>query len=300
MRSTAELSLNDELSASFRRSWTADLADLVKRPLFPTPHIMAPYNFDAQDTDIVLRSSDGKEFHVHSLVLRLASAVFQDMFNLPRPTEPPSQTPAIDISESSDILQPFLQYLYPRSPPTVSDLPMWEALYTIADKYIAEGVMKSLQDILLHKFLVVFPLRVYAIASRWGIAEVAKIASTRTLKIDIFKDLPREDAELMGGVACQQLYLLHFNRREAIRGVVANHLISSEHCGCSPPDYSLLVPVLSQNAVRTHWLTTEALHEASSLFQPKACGNECRNASKNAHSYFISILKEISKLPRTI
>jgi len=64
---------------------------------------MAPYNFDAPDTDAVLLSSDGKEFHVHRLILSLASPVFRGMFSLPQPTEPTSQIPTIDVAESSDI-----------------------------------------------------------------------------------------------------------------------------------------------------------------------------------------------------
>ena len=90
---------------------------------------MAPYNFDAPDADAILRSSDGKEPRVDRLILSLASLVFRNMFSLPQRTEPPSHTPSVDVPEPSDILQPFIQYLYPRSPPKVSDLAMWAVLY---------------------------------------------------------------------------------------------------------------------------------------------------------------------------
>ena len=265
---------------------------------------MAPYNFDAPDADAILRSSDGKEFHIHRIILSLASPVFQGMFNLPQSTNPPSQIPTIDVAESSDILEPFLQYLYPRSPPTIPNSVMWANLYTIADKYGAEVVMDLLRIILIPQFLEMSPLRVYALASHWGLEEEAKIASTRTLTIDISGGLPKDDAELMGGDACQRLYLLHINRREAARVLVTNHpLPSTSHpfCGCPSPGYISLVPTLSQRVAARPWLTAEDLYkEAARWNYPIPCSEDCRNAFKNMHVYFNSLLEGISELPRTI
>ncbi|KAF9648941.1 hypothetical protein BDM02DRAFT_2013731 [Thelephora ganbajun] len=265
---------------------------------------MAPYSFDAPDTDAILRSSDGKEFPVHKLILSLSSPVFQGMFGLPQPTDPSPQIASIDVPEPSDILQPFIQYLYPRSPPKVSDLSAWAALYTVADKYGAEAVMESLRDMLIPRFLETFPLRVYALASRWGLEEEAKIASTRTLSMDIMTEFPREDADLMGGVACQQLYLLHFSRREAARALIESHPLpsaSDPSCGCPPPVYSSLVPTLCRRVTTTPWLTAEEMYrEVAKWDYPNKCNNYCRNTTKNKHAYFSSILKGVSELPQTI
>jgi hypothetical protein len=184
---------------------------------------MAPYDFNAPDADAILRSSDGKELHVHRLILNLSSPVFEGMFALPQPTETPPQIPTVDLSEPSDVLKPFIQYLYPRSQPNITDLSMWAALYTIADKYTVEAVMELLRNMLIPRFLEKFPLRVYALASRWGFKEDAKTASRGTLTINILKHFPREDAELMGGGACQQIYLLHLNRREAALALLSSH-----------------------------------------------------------------------------
>jgi len=265
---------------------------------------MAPYDFDAPDTDAILRSSDGKEFRVHRLILSLSSPVFQGMFGLPQPTGASPEIPTVDVSEPSDILQPFIQYLYPRSPPRISDISMWEALYTVADKYAAEVVTDPLRDMLIPRFLETSPLRVYALASRWGFEEEAKIASTRTLTIDISKDLPREDAELMGGVACQQLYLLHLNRREAARNLVVDHsplAPSNKICNCSPPACRSLLPGLHQRVATIPWLTAEELYEEVAKYHYTIrCGPICRNEATSMHAYFSPILKGISELPRTI
>jgi hypothetical protein len=224
--------------------------------------------------------------------------------SLPRPNEPPAELPIIYVPESSDILQPFLQHLYPRSPPRVTDISMWAALYTIADKYGAEVVTDPLRDMLIPCFLETSPLRVYALASRWGFEEEAKTASRRTLTMDIFKDFPREDAELMGGVACQRLYLLHFNRREAARALIASHPPPSTEdrsCKCSPPQYVSLVLALCQHVAVKPWLTTEELYEEVARWgYPTQCSSACRNAIKNMHAYFSSILRGVSELPQTI
>ena len=266
---------------------------------------MSPYDFDAPDADTILRSSDGNDFRVHRLILSLASPAFQGMFSLPQSTESPSQIPTIDVPEPSDILQPFLQYLYPRLPPNITDISMWAALYTTADKYGAEVVMGLLRDMLIPRFLEIAPLRVYALASHWGFEEEAKIASMRTLTIDVLRDLPLEDAELMGGAACQKLYRLHFNRQEAARALVTNHPLptpSDSSCKCPPPGSTCLVPALRQRVATRPWLTAEELFEEAARWRcPTQCSSsECRNSFKNMHTYFASLLKAISELPQTI
>ena len=108
----------------------------------------------------------------------------------------------------------------------------------------------------------------------------------------------------MGGGACQQLYLLHFNRREAARNLITDHhrpFPSDSSCQYPPPDYSGLVPVLCQRVATIPWLTAEELYgEASRCHYPPRCNNACRNAFKNMHAYFTSLLKGISELPQTI
>jgi len=262
---------------------------------------MVPYDFNSPGADAVLRSSDGKEFLVHRLILSLSSPVFEGMIGLPQPSP---EIPNVDLSDPSDVLEPFIQYLYPRSPPKINDIAMWAAMYTIADKYGAEAVMEPLREMLIPRFLEKSPLRVYALASRWGFEEEARTASRKTLTLDIFKKFPREDAELMGGGACQQLYLLHFNRREAARSLVEKHPLpvsKDSSCTCSPLGCKRVTTALSQRVGTKPWLTAEELCvEIAQGDYPKKCGNSCRNTIKNVHAYFTSLLKAISDLPQTI
>ena len=182
---------------------------------------------------------------------------------------------------------------------------MWTALYAIADKYGAGVVMEHLKGILIPWFLEASPLRVYALASRWGLEEEAKIASRGTLTMDIFQELPREDAELMGGHACQRLYLLHFNRREAARALVEKHPRPSPmrpSCLCGfPPVWSGLVSALSQRVAARPWLTAEELYEEAAKYDyQKICSPTCCHSFRNMHVYFSSLLKGLSDLPQTV
>ena len=265
---------------------------------------MAPYDFDAPDADVILRSSDGKELRVHRLILSLTSPVFQGMFNLPQSTTPPSQIPTIDVAESSDILQPFIQYLYPRSSPTISDLAMWADLYTVADKYGAEAVMDPLREMLIPRFLEASPLRVYALASHLGFEEEAKAASRGTLTIDISNGVPEEDVKLMGSIACQKLYLLHLQRRDKARALVNSYTYGfvGYACSCPPMNFHAVIHILSQHVSTKPWLTVEDLYEAAGATNMIAmCGGHgCRNSFGNIRVWFSGILEGVSKLPQTI
>ncbi|OSD05502.1 hypothetical protein PYCCODRAFT_1465386 [Trametes coccinea BRFM310] len=53
--------------------------------------------FDQPSADIVLRSSDGVDFHVHSQILAQASPFFATMFSLPQPLKRSACSPASDI-----------------------------------------------------------------------------------------------------------------------------------------------------------------------------------------------------------
>lgn len=266
---------------------------------------MAPYDFQAPNADVILRTSDGKELPVHKLILSLASPVFQGMFSLPQPNEPaPSHTPVVDVPESSDILEPFLQYFYPFSPPKVSDVAMWADLYSIADKYDAEVVMETLRDILIPRFLETSPFRVYALASRWDLEEEANIASKKTLAFDALGEFPQEDAELMGGVACQKIYHLHIRCRDKARALVSSRnyrFKDNWNCSCPPLDFHAVAQALSQRVSSKPWLSAEELYEEAARFEgAKKCPGGCRNSFKNIHVWLSSILRDLHEIPQTI
>ena len=269
---------------------------------------MAPYDCNASDADLILRTSDEKELRVHSAILGQASPVFKAMLNLPQTTESPSQLPSMKLPESSNDLVPFIQYLYPRSRPKIPDITAWGAVCAVAGKYQAEGVKDSLGEILLPRFLEASPLRVYALASRWGFEEEAKIASTRILTLGILKDLTSEDAELMGGVACRKLFLLHTNYREGVMSVLINSggPLSPGHvmCNCSAKIRHIYLRSIAHVVGEKNPLNIEAIRQVAgnSMRWPDRCGAgaDCDWAEGSKAGWLDTLEAGVSNLPTSI
>ena len=127
---------------------------------------MSGKHFGTADADVILRSVDGQEFHVHKSMLSITSPVFRDMFTLPQPPSPgPSSIPVVDMCELGNVLDLFLRCLYPVSRPAVEDLGLLEALLTAAEKYETDVVLDVVGSWLVTpENLKKDPLRAYAIA----------------------------------------------------------------------------------------------------------------------------------------
>lgn len=127
---------------------------------------MSGEHFGTTDADVILRSADGQEFHVHKSMLSIASPVFRDMFTLPQPPSPgPSSIPVVDMCELGNVLDLFLRCLYPVSKPVIEDFGLLEALLTAAEKYEAGVVLDVVKSWLaIPENLGRDPLRAYAIA----------------------------------------------------------------------------------------------------------------------------------------
>ena len=76
--------------------------------------------FNEITADAILRTADGVDFHVHQVILSLASPFFKTMFTL---TQPPRLTDtsasgiakrdSIPVTEDSVVLDSLLRFIYP-------------------------------------------------------------------------------------------------------------------------------------------------------------------------------------------
>ena len=71
--------------------------------------------FDVSDTNLVIRSSDLVDFRVHKSVLAMASPFFEDLLSLPQPSDSEivDGLPVVQFSESSELLNSLLSFIYP-------------------------------------------------------------------------------------------------------------------------------------------------------------------------------------------
>ncbi|KAJ7659554.1 hypothetical protein DFH06DRAFT_1194588 [Mycena polygramma] len=152
-------------------------------PALPSFTQRPPFN-DAS-TDLILRSSDGIDFHVHRLVLSLASPVFMGMFTFPQPISEP-EVPTVQMAESAVVLDGALRFWYPGAePPAALTLDgLRKTLEALVMKYDMQFVVplakKHLRD-----FIEDDPVAVFAIACRHEWRDVALDAARSSLRLSL-------------------------------------------------------------------------------------------------------------------
>ncbi|KAG9316172.1 hypothetical protein JVU11DRAFT_2192 [Chiua virens] len=206
----------------------------------PTTHSA----FDSPDADVVLVSRDLVRFRMHSFTLKTTSGWFRSLFSLPRPsTSSPEITSAVaDGSERRSVLNPSianpetihldedsttLELLFrmisglPIEPVTSFDTV--DALLFATEKYEMPGPTSLVRIAVLTPPLADQPLRLYAAASRCGWTEEAKVASQRTLSINLWQD---ENWEMLAKIDVRSaliLLKLHRSRKEELRKKLDEH-----------------------------------------------------------------------------
>ncbi|CCL99814.1 uncharacterized protein FIBRA_01838 [Fibroporia radiculosa] len=176
----------------------------------------AAFPFDRDDADVVLRSSDDVDFHVHKVILCLSSPFFDDMFGMPQPSlseedvHPDSRKPLVAVSEGSKTLRPLLLLCYPVADPPMTALSDVGDLLETSIKYeMAEFSNRMEQK--LRDFIPEEPIGVYAIACRLDLEDTARAAahaSLRTVEIAYHPELDK--------ISAGAFYrLLEFRRQDA-------------------------------------------------------------------------------------
>ena len=146
--------------------------------------------FNFPDGDIILRAlgPPSCDFRVHKLVLSLASPIFEDMFSLPQPTPEDTASSAaeveiVQVTDPPEALDIVLRLIYPAVPPSSGGcLDTLVECLVITDKYEIEGAKARLRRALV-QYNTTQPLRVYAIASRFGFANLADSTSRHILSM---------------------------------------------------------------------------------------------------------------------
>lgn len=186
--------------------------------------------FNVPGGDIILRAqgstSPHRDFQVHKLILSLASPVFRDMFHLPRPGSDVSimrgdnGIEVVVVTDPPRALDLVLRFIYPFPPPDVDSLDLLVEGLVIADKYNIEGTRARLRALLIN-FVDEAPLRVFAIASRFGFDGEAEAASslTTTTYLPALTELP-DDMGYIPVSAYHKLIVLHAEHRDCVEDVV--------------------------------------------------------------------------------
>lgn len=137
--------------------------------------------------DLTLRSLDGIDFNVYSVVLSLASPVLSDMFAVG------SQRDVVTVGETAEVLALMLKFIYPRSTPAISSFDVLETGLHVAEKYQLEDMKNRLRKELSLNgspvSLFSYPLRAMAMASAHGLKAEAQLAASVASKTHNFRTL---------------------------------------------------------------------------------------------------------------
>ncbi|KAJ7120049.1 hypothetical protein C8R44DRAFT_877524 [Mycena epipterygia] len=165
----------------------------------PIQNASAPFSgaLDPEDTnpnsDFILQSGDGVDFHVHKQILAFGSAFFSNMFTFPAGEGGPTELqrdgkPILILPESADVLYRLLSIAYParsRQPYslTPADLDSVCDVHEAAHKYQFMHAQAVIKDMLLDPALIDGqPHRVFTIAVLRKMPEVAEKAALCALK----------------------------------------------------------------------------------------------------------------------
>ncbi|KAI0698252.1 hypothetical protein BC835DRAFT_1413196 [Cytidiella melzeri] len=138
----------------------------------------APFNLPS--ADVVFRTADNVEFHLHKPILSIASPFFNDMFSLTQPSEATTQTTPsherVPITENSETFDGLLRLLYPVADPPLTDRILVEQMLEAALKYQLKEATDTLRRA-WQPFIPQHTLSIFATACRLHLQDEAKMAA---------------------------------------------------------------------------------------------------------------------------
>ena len=168
--------------------------------------------FDASaKADVILRSSDSVDFFALKAVLSVASPVFDGMFSLGQPeqgggggeeeedNDTKNGLPIVRLEEDSLTLSNLLQLIYPyrRCELQPNTVEVYGKVGKAAHKYAMDGAMERWKEVVAASQAVTKePLRIFAIATHFGLADLMRKAALNTLAVRLSDILEGEDEEL--------------------------------------------------------------------------------------------------------
>lgn len=191
-------------------------------------------DFASPDADVILRSSEGTLFRVHSYTLRTTSGLFNTMFNLPQPVKNTTSCPhsqrgcregeqvyepeEIPIYESDFVLVRLLRLICSLPVPIWESYDDIERVLTAAEKWDTPGPIASIRAALTSpQFLASDPLRLYVLAKHFEWEEEAKLSSTHTLKLNLHHPSYASTLARLSSKDLLPLMKLHRRRRDKFK-----------------------------------------------------------------------------------
>jgi hypothetical protein len=180
--------------------------------------IKADPPFDDQNADVIVRSSDNVDFYVFKSLLAYSSSVFKDMFcvaqGCPNKEEMKDNLQVISTNESAETWRILLRFSYPSwavGPPALNSLDEFSMALESSRKYGMTGTEKMIvADLVAPRFVEIDPMRVFALAYRFGLEAEARVAAKRSLHLSMIGRPYFVEMESMTAGTLHQLQQYHF------------------------------------------------------------------------------------------
>ncbi|KAK7053851.1 hypothetical protein R3P38DRAFT_2852528 [Favolaschia claudopus] len=217
-------------------------------------HPFSPTSNEDSPPDVILRSNDRVDFHVHKAILAFASNLFKGMFSITEPTGEQANIvkdgkSVVSLDESSRVIGILLTLIYPPTICTRDSLQLdgVDAAYKAADFYQFHGAQQLLEQLLEEpRFLDKEPYRVFAISCHRGLEKQAKAAAMATLKLRRF--VPNSTVPEFEYMTAHKLYQLGEFRSKCSDAIVERleqltNIIDAANCAEDPDSSSSFEPV---------------------------------------------------------
>ena len=260
------------------------------------------------DADIILRTSGGKEFRAHKLVLSLASPVFGDMFSVPQPPDERSKTPIIDVDDPPEALEMFLQIIYPiRNPPIFGDETL-ASLLRLADKYDAKAALDAYKGYLPSMCTTPSPIHMYAVFCACGREKEAEAAARRVSFASLAYLNSSPLLRFMTIEHYQRLIGFVVARGQRMREIVSRHrekIMEDGRHPCTDETHSIysstiVFPIQAAFEADPCVRVVEALGLVSSTNAFPPCISACRYNIRGLQEYAEGLLKELVEMAESL
>jgi hypothetical protein len=189
--------------------------------------------FSNSNGDVVLRSTEGTLYRLHSYTLRASSGLFDTMFSLPqrkicRLSQNHHYSTSGDTGIYPDILDVYeadfpmadvLKLIYGiLTPLRTSSFNEIEAILALAEKWDTQGAIANLRPVFsAPQFIDQHSIRCYALSRYHGWDHEARLASTRTLTLNLYEPIHAHSLDQLSSKDLRLLLNLHQKRRDMFR-----------------------------------------------------------------------------------
>ena len=197
-------------------------------------------SLDYPDADIILRSSDSRDFQVPRLLINKRSPVLDELiqanFDLPAtnsPTGTDTPLPIIHVPESGVVLYSLLTFILPVPPVLPPGVEETMELLLVAKKYEMGHILAHIRGIISLQDPPLIcknnALQVYSLAQKYGLREEVTRAARLTLKSVLTIENLQDKLDVIPGNHLHELWRYHQKVQENLESNIAGFKDSSAY-----------------------------------------------------------------------